>query len=383
MLTLAQLLTPVTREEIKLTILTFLSGLGFQATSWEEGSIQRDIIEGFADLVKPLTDVVQNTARARFTTLATEEYLNDTGDYWYDLPRQGALATQGQMVLTLSAAAMPASFGASELIVADAPEAPANTYRVTVAGAMNPGDVLTVDTEAETPGAAANIPSGSTLYLWTPIAGLAVTNPAVSGTSTWITREGQGQESAERYGDRMRGRWHRLSPNNTEGAYRAWALEGVPSMTRVTVREGPNDGEVIVTGATASGGLDFGQIDTLVEYLNGNDGVGRRPINDVLTVQSAVARTTPTLNLFVTCDSVHAATAAGRVSSALVAAFGALPIGGEIISPFTDGKVYASRIYSTVMAQTGIRNVTGIPADITLNTDEIYTPTINVVVTST
>lgn len=384
MITLSQLLAPVTPDQATETLLQYLAGQGYQASSWQDGSIQKTLVRGFGLLYSSLSGVVSDLAAAGYPKLAKGLYQDALGQYWYNLTRVPASPTIGTMTLTLSAAAAPAAWSASDLVVADAPQAPANSFRILDPGSLGPGASGTFSFAGETPGAAANIPPGATLYFWTPITGLSATNPALIGTSTWVTTPGTDEESPERFADRMIGRWSRLTYGNTEGAYRAWALEALPSLTRVTVATGMTPGEVFITGATSTGGIDPGQISTITDYVNGvTDNVGRRPINDQVIVQSASSVTTPALSLVVTCDSTLALSAAGRVTVALISLFGSLPIGGEKISPNPLGYVFASRMYQTIMTQEGVRNVSGIPGDILLSPTDIYTPSIVITIVST
>jgi hypothetical protein len=168
----------------------------------------------------------------------------------------------------------------------------------------------------------------------------------------------------------------------TEGAYGAWVLEALPALTRVRISEDEAvEGGVKIVGATALGGLTNDQINTINDYLTGvTDGKGRRPINDKLSIVSAETLTSPTLDLTVTCDAALTGDAAARVSTALLAMFGTTPIGGVKVPPSSTGKILKAAIYKSVMAQSGITNVTGIPEDITLTQSQIYVPTINVTV---
>lgn len=384
MITLGQLIVPLSQDEAYDTLVAYLAGQGYQATSWQTGSIQKGLLKGFAWLYSAASNVISDLAGAGYPSLAKGLYQDALGEFFYDLPRVQATAVQGTMTLKLSAAASPAAWGTSELVVADAPTAPANSFRIVSAGSLAPGALAQFAFVGETPGAAANIPPNVPLYFWTPITGLSATNPPLLGSSTWITAEGQDQESSDRFATRMTGRWSRLSYGNTEGAYKAWAFEALPALTRCTVFEGPNDGEVVVVGATATGGLTDPQIATIADYINGvTDGKGRRPINDVLIVQSSTEVSAPSLGLTIYVDSQYATGVAGKVNTALVNLFGSLPLGGERISPSTIGYVYKSTVYSAIMAIQGIRNVTGIPDDIVLSPTDIYVPAIGVVVVVT
>lgn len=382
MLTLGQLFVPVTAEEALTTVLEGLEALGFQATSWQEGSIQRTLAHGMADLYAGLTIVVADIARAAFPQFAKDDYQDLLGEHVFDLARVQANATAGTFTLTLSAAAAPAAWGDGELVFADAPADPANTFRNVGANSINPGQTIEISVVAETPGAAGNIPTSTPLHIWTPITGLTATNPAPAGQTTWITTLGEDLESPERYAERMVLRWARLS-GGTEGAYRGWALEALPALTRVIAIEGPTEGSVRVIGATAVGGLTAPQISTIDDFLRGvTDGESKRLINDVLSVESAVVKTTPALTPTLTVDS-QALGAAANAETALVELFGSIPIGGEKLAPDPLGYVFESRMYSAVMAVEGVRNVTGLPSDVLLNALEVYAPSITFTVVET
>jgi uncharacterized phage protein gp47/JayE len=375
-LSLKQLTTPVTEDEALAEILETLEDLGFQATSWQSGGVQRTIVHLFARVYSDLTETVSDIAKSGFAKLATGVYQDYLGQHSYNLTRNAATATLGQMVLTSSAAAPIHTWDAGELLVADAEDGDANTYEVMDAGVLNPGTSVTVLVRATVAGNAGNIAPNVALFLWTPLVGVTASNPAISGASTWITTPGTDAESDARYADRMLGRWDRLTYGNTEGAYRAWALEALPSLTRVKVSTG-SGGLVYVTGATATGGLDAAQIQTITDHINGIDGIGRRPINDVLIVQSATAVTSPDVALTVTVDSIYAAGIAAKVNVALVDLFGSLDIGGTVL-PALSGRVLLADLYAAVMSIEGVRNVVfaSPAADVSLPIDGIYTPVI-------
>jgi uncharacterized phage protein gp47/JayE len=377
-LSLAQLITPVTEDQALETLLGFLESFGFQTTSWQSGSVQRNLIQMSARVYSDLTETIADVAKSGFAKLATGLYADYLGVYSYKLVRVAATNTLGQMVLTSSAAAPVHNWVAGELLMADADVGEnANTFEVLDAGTLNPGNSVTVNVRAAVAGVAGNVAPNIPLFLWTPLVGVTATNPPLAGSSTWITTPGADAEADPRYSDRMLGRWDRLTYGNTEGAYRAWALEALPELTRVAVSFGAS-GAVTVIGATATGGLTGPQISTITDYMNGaTDGVGRRPVNDVLTVASATTITTPAVTATITVSSPYSADAIARVTAALIALFGLIPLGG-IVLPGQPGKILLSDLYKTVMAQQGVVNVvfTSPVADITLAVTDIYSPTI-------
>lgn len=388
-LSLKQLLTPVTEEQGLATVLSVLQGFGFQATSWQSGSVQRTLCQTIGKIYSDLTYTVADITNGGYALLAQGAYADQLALYSFGLTRIAATQTTGTMVLTSSAAAPLNTWVNGGILIADKPPGSlgANVYRVVGAGSIGPGVTAspqTITVASDVPGSAANIAPGTQLYLWTPLTGVTVTNPAISGSSTWITIPGTDAESDARLGVRCVGRWSALTYGNTDGAYKFWALTALPALTRVTITRDPLvQGSVSVIGATATGGLTAPQITTITDYLNGTvDGVGRRPINDILTVASATTDTTPALSITVAVASQFAGDAAARITAALIALFGALPIGGKKLPGSNIGYVLLADMYATIMAQTGVINVTGLPADIALAKFDVYSPAITVAVVS-
>ncbi len=386
-LSLKQLLTPITVDQALASVLGTLQSFGFQSTSWQSGSKQLTLVQTFAKVYSDLTYTIADITRSGFAKLAQDAYQDLLGQYTFKLTRIAATPALGQMVFKSSPGAPIANWTDGSLLISDKPPGSdgANLYTVVGAGTLNPNATATVNVRATGPGSAANIAPNVTLYLWTPLVGVSVTNPPITGTSTWITTPGTDSESNERYGDRMVSRWSALTYGNTDGAYRYWALTALPALTRVTIVRNPDvPAAITVVGATATGGLSGGQITTIADYINGiTDNVGRRPINDVLTVSSAVVNNSPTLNITITVASQYATTIAAQATAALIAYFGTLPLGGTRIPPNTQGYVLVAGMYQTLMGLTGVINVSGLPsADIQLGALDIYSPTINVTVVS-
>ncbi len=395
MLSLRQLTTPVSEDDVLAFTLDTLDSLGFQATSWQSNSAARTLTQLFARVTSDLTFAIADIVSGGFAGLAKGPYADMLGQYMFKLSRVLATPTLGQMVLTSSVAAPVHSWANGELLIADAPEgSSANTFTVDSVGVttLNPGTSIAVFVRAAVPGSQANrlAPNSSTLQLWTPLVGVTVSNPPNPPTTpvnTWITQPGTDNETdgpGGRYNARMLGRWDRLTYGNTDGAYTAWVLEAVPAITRLTVREGIAEGTVHIVAATAIGGIDAGQIQAIKDYLNGvTDGKGRRPINDIIEVVSANQVATPPLALTIIVQSPFSSDAVARVSAAIVALLGALPIGGRKLQNASTGKVLLADLYKAVMAEQGVLDVDfSITSDISLDQDDIYSaiPVISMVI---
>jgi hypothetical protein len=385
-LSLKQLLTPITPAQALASVLGTLGSFGFAATSWQPGSKQLTIVQTLSRVYSDLTYTIADITNSGFALLAKGAYADQLGVYSYALTRIPATQTIGAMVLTSSAGAPVNNWVDGQILISDKPPGSlnANVFRVSGPGTLNPGTSVTITVKGDVPGSAANIPPGITLYLWGGgLTGVTVTNPAISGTSTWITTPGTDSESDARYGQRMVARWSALTYGNTDGAYTYWALTALPALTRVTITRDPAvQGSVNIVGATALGGLTAPQIATITAFVNGTvDNVGRRPINDILGVFSATTDVDPAIVINVACSSQFAPDAAARVTASLIALNGSTPIGGKKLPGSNIGYVLLADMYATVMAQTGIVNVTGLPADVPLGALDVYSPpiTVNVV----
>lgn len=387
-LSLGQLTTPVNETDALASVLATLQAFGFQATSWQSGSVQRNFAQTLAKLYSSITYTVADIAASGFATLAKGTYQKYLAIYSYGLTPIAATQTIGSLVLTSSAGAPVNNWVDGGILVADKPPGSngANVYRVVGAGSLPGNSTQTITFKADVPGAVANIAPNVPLYLWTSLTGVTVANPVVAGTLTWITTPGTDDESESRLSARMIGRWYTIAYAVTDGAYRYWALSGLPALTRVTVKNDPVvAGGVNVVGATATGGLSVAQINTLSDYINGvTDGVGRRAINDIVSVLSANTLSSPGLSCTVTVRSQYASDVVSRITSALIVLFGSIPIGGKVLPGGSLGYVLLADLYTTIMAQAGVVNVVfaSPTSDVIMGPLDIYSPpvTINTVI---
>ena len=362
---LASLLTPVTEEEALDLALATLSALGFNVTSWQDGSTQRTLVQLGATLYSSVTSTVAQIAAAGFNQLSSAGWLDVLSEDYYGNTRVAGVVTQGVMRLTASAAAPPVAITADVLQIADTATAlpTTHTYRNTSPAApvvLAPGGTLDIDVEAEVAGTGSNIANSVPLFLWTSLVGVTCTNPPVGATGTWITRAGTDQETDARLQTRNTSKWSTLSYAAVDGAYKNWALAADTSVTRVKVRSnnpyGP--GSIDVVCATAIGGITPAQADAIRQYILGNnpDGstTGRRPLGDIVTVQTASAIAF-TVSGTVTVDADYTATTTATViRNAILAVLNATDIGGTIIPPAATGVVVHSKIVAAVEALDGV-----------------------------
>jgi uncharacterized phage protein gp47/JayE len=380
MISLKDIITPVTETEVLEYLLEVASDVGFRATDWNEGSVQRTLLQIIARTVSDLTATVSEHAKGMHPGLAKGTFADLLGEYFYKLHRQRATSTVGTMQLVSSLAAPSHNWEVGDLLISDSLNDPnANIYEVTGPGEILSGETIEIEVRSVKPGAKANIPSNASLEMVTPLVGVAVSNPAVSG-GTWITSAGTDDEKDDRYADRMRGRWERISYSNTEGAYRAWCLEALPALTRLTVRK--ESDSVRIVGATDVGGISAGQISTIDNYLNGTDGIGRKPLTETVVISSAVVVTTPTVESTVFVKGPYSVGISDKVKKVWQDLFGRLPIGGVFLPGESSGHVLLSDLYKSAKDLQGVVNVsfTSPIGDIPLGPNDIYSPDVNLTI---
>jgi hypothetical protein len=390
MLSLQQLTNPVTQPQAVQTILTTLGQLGFQATSWQSGSIQLTLINLAATIWSGVTGTISDIATGGFTTLqanlASAPYLNLLAQYVYDVTPLVATPTIGNMLLATSAGSGSVTFVAGSIIVADQPNSNGptpNVFTVAVGGSMGPSSTLSVQFAANVAGSAANIPPGTPLYVWTGPAGVTVTNPLILPSNTWISTPGTDPESPARLATRCINKWAALTYGNIDGAYVYWAMTALPALNRASVASALGNCTVTLYGATAAGPLTGPQITTIENYVGGvTDGVGRRPINDIFTAVGSSVATTPALTITGYALSNVSATIGATITAALLNYFGTIPLGGVTLGA-TQGYVLYSQIHAICIGQIGVVAVElSVNADIPLLPGQIYTPPITVNVTA-
>lgn len=377
---------PVTRQQALNSLLALLQEVGFKTTAWQEGSRQRNFVTALAWGLAGVTTVIRNVARGGFPHLAAryglDDWLDLGGQGWFQESRVGLGIAVGNVVITSDGTTPITPWAAGELVVSDTADGSSgNVYRVVSSGSIGPSDEQTLSFAAVTPGAAANINStiaGATMYLLTPITGVTARIVSDPATGTWLTTPGTDRESNARYWTRMSGKWATMTYGSSHNglAYKRWAMEADPTVTDVVVLQGATAADVRVICRTAEGGITGGQIAAIAAYIED----GRRPINDVVSVESA---SVVSVNVVVSPVVRKGQVTAGAIEAALDAYFEALPIGGKIVHPSTTGAVIFEDLIETLLSIDGVfrARVTTPSADLTLGATEIAVPSYTITVT--
>lgn len=378
-LSITALFSPVTREQALNTLLGFLKDLGFATTSWQPGSVQRTIVTACAWVFADATTVVTNLAKGGYASTATGQWADLLGEQWFDEDRTAAVRAEGTVTLTSASGSPPHSWAANELLFAENSDGTGAQYRNTASGSITASSTLDINVKAILTGRAANINAGSTprtLYLMTPLSGVTATIQDDPASGTWLVTPGEDEESDERYMARCVAKWGTLTYGSGTLAYKRWVYEADPTVTRVTVIQGENAAEVRVICATSEGGISGAQITAISDYIED----GRRPINDVVSVESA----TP-VNVTITAAPVvtKGVITQAQIEAAIESYFSELPIGGKIIYPSTTGAVIYDDVVETILALNGVlrARVTAPSADYALASEAVAIPVFDLTVT--
>lgn len=339
-LSLSQLLTPSSEDESLAAILTILDGLGFTATSWEEGSVQRTMIQMLARLHSDASNVTLAITKGRYNELATGDWLSLKSSSDFDNTRVPAVAARVKMTISDPNSIGPQTIVISQLVAKDQDAA---TYRNIDGGTVTLGGSLTLNFDAEVPGRSSPV----TLELVTPLAGFT----AVIAIVDPIVIPGAAAESDERLRARNRVKWATMAYAEPQDAYIAWALEASASITRAYVDDlnprGPGTLDIYVAGPT--GPVPAPVLVTVIDYIEGDiDGISRRPLSsDVQCFNAGTATVSITGTLYV-LPSYSLTTVRDAVEDALEALLEALPVGGTVL---------LAELYQTIMEVEGVSNV--------------------------
>lgn len=208
-------------------------------------------------------------------TGALTGYLDLLGEDFFQLYRDPAVHTLGTMRVTASTGAGSSTIGTGDLVIAYGSGSTQVLFTNTEGFTPIVGSSVDVKMKAQLPGVSGNIATSSTLKLVTAYPGLSITNPAVSGQSTWITTRGKERESQASYARRIRARWADLGPATVAERFAllvryAFTSAGLDNpITRIYVDDtnplGP--GSVKIYLATDSGPASAAEVARVQAYI--------------------------------------------------------------------------------------------------------------------
>ena len=370
-LTLEQLRDPVSEDEALEFLITELASLGFNATSWQSGSVQRTMVQMFARVYSTLTTTVDTLSRIAFNDTSEGSALTAFSDSHYDNQRIAAVSTEGNITLTGAAIGPPHAITAGQLVFSDAD---GRTFRNLNAGIVPASGTLVITAQAETPGTGGNVPNGTILTMNTPLAGVTCSNDAIAPAITWITADGVDEETDASLKERNRTRWSTLSPSDPAARYEYFIRTAVPAAARVEIDDsnplGPGTVAIYIAGASGvSAAADVVDAQTEADRI-------KNPTADI-TVSGAVAQPQAFVYTAFITSALNNAITQSAVEQALRDYVNTLPISGSLFPPFIPpiGEFVHSEAIGAMTAIEGVLQVqlTTPPANVPITPHNVMT----------
>ncbi|MFO0610227.1 MAG: baseplate J/gp47 family protein [Polyangiales bacterium] len=293
-LTVAELLSPRTRDQIADDILAALTAAGFPVTAWQPGSVPRVLVFAFAATLAVLWGLVAQVGAAAFLDTATGAWLTLHAFGRFSLTRIAATFARHTFTLN-NGAGSPVTITPGQLLLTTAAGAvryrSTNTSNVTVpASGSTP-----ITVQAETAGIAGN--TVPTILVTPAVAGLSISAGALS------TRA-RNEETDGELRTRCRARWATLAAGATRDFYlyhllNATLADGVTNagVTRVGWIAPAGDGTFEVVVAGADGPLSPTPLGDVRAYVAVQ---ARKAYTDTPTITNATAvQVTPSATIYV------------------------------------------------------------------------------------
>jgi phage-related baseplate assembly protein len=368
-LSLDDLTTPLTPDDVKRSIYSVLANTGVTTTIWKPGGVVRTIIAGVAIVIASMSVLLSNLAKSGFLSSAAGDWLAQIAKNVFNVvPTQPTFATSIITVDNTGGGIFDQDPGDIQFINPTTKKTYFNTETVHI-GSLETGVQIAV--QAFEAGSASNSFPGEISQLQTALLGVSISNST--------SAVGVDAESDPSIRQRCLDKLGSLSPNGPSDAYAyiarsATRPDGTPfGVTRVRVT---NDGygNVFVYLATASGGVpgtvgdlstDLGLIDEQLQRM-------AAPLAVTLHTYTATPVAIPvTYELWLynasgfTVDQIQEAIAVN-----LTEFIASQPIGGNVIG--TDpGKIFRTALEACIGAATttpgvplpSIKVVISVPTD--------------------
>jgi phage-related baseplate assembly protein len=231
--TLKELLEGVEETEALAELKEILEDQGIDTTDWTEGSLSQTNLQLCAYVYSTLTKKISSGIKSTLNTYSSGSGLTILADSFFDNQRILSEKTQGKMVVSGSSVIFPRTWSIGELIVTNGSFNFLNDSQIT----LNSGTpVVTASFSAEVAGADYNISTDSTLAPIQTEVGLSITNPAVTGTDSWIEVRGNDEEEDDTLRKRNGLKWTSLqSSEHTVDKVRALAISASADIFYVSV----------------------------------------------------------------------------------------------------------------------------------------------------
>lgn len=258
LLTIDQLFTPLTKEQVKQKLYDLAAGLGLPTTAWVSGAPTRVLIAILSEIYGTfLAPLLVSLAKSGFLDDAEGNWLTLLAAKVYGVTRIEATFATGEVTVTNAGAGVYA-FEIGEFSVRNSTTGA--TYHNAAYFEINGAGAVAVDIVADVAGSAGSSGPGDIDELV-----VAITNVSVTNADDVL---GVDAESDEDLRQRCRDRLGALSPNGPADAYRYVALtpelNGGANVNRCLVKEASGDATLTIVVAAPDGAPTGGDV-TLVQ----------------------------------------------------------------------------------------------------------------------
>lgn len=321
LMTIQQLLSPPTSDQIRAAWVTSLVGLGIPADKWRKGGVFSTILTVLAMTYAAFAGLVVAFVSAGFLNSAKGGWLDLLAFYVYNVLRIQGAAASGNVLLTNSGGGIYViSTGGLTVQNAITKQNFVNTAPFTLGAGPS---TLSVPVSCQAIGSIGSSNPGDINVMVTSLTGVTVSNPsALVGNDT---------QSDVDLRTACTNKLGTLSVRGVQNAY-AYAVTsalngGNPvNINRVSVSESNSNGRVTVTCASPSGPVSPGDLAAALANIL----LIARPQAVSVTIQSAVGVVYgPTVTVYVrNLPGINVTTLATQISTAFAAYVAIYPIGG-------------------------------------------------------
>jgi hypothetical protein len=325
-LTIDQILTPLTPDQVRASLVNILIGLSVPADKWAKGGVASSILTATANVLSMLSGQLANGLTAYFLPKATGGILQLVAQYVYGvIPPQATFASGPYNLVNAGGGVYTVAAGA--LTVSD--PSTGNKYTNTAPFTLNSNSSLTITIACTTSGSAGNASPDAITNLVTSLLGVTGSNPSALVGLDPLTDDALRQLCLNSLGAR--------SVRGPRTAY-AYAIQtatnsvtGNPvNINRFVISTASHTGDTNVVIAGPNGTTDPDDLTGVETSIEAQ----ARPEGVTVTVQPATVVTyAPTLTPWVQAPAgVTAGTLQSAIAAYLTASFGspANPIGGNV-----------------------------------------------------
>lgn len=340
-LTLAEVTTPLTTEQVQANVYAILAALGVNTTVWVPGSVVRTMIVSLCTVYSAMTELTAQIARSGFLALSDGDWLTLVARHVYGVDRRSASYAQGLVLVDNTGGGLYV-LDVGDLQVAS--PTTGHTYSSTEAVTINPGAMgVSVAVIADVAGAASSANADTVTRVASDLPGLACNNP----TALTATDEESDASLRVRCAEMLGA----LSPMGPWDAYtsalRNATRDDGSNLGITRVRLLPDGfGHVYVYCATATGGLsgpDIAVADEAVQRFAAPQAITAF----VSTAVEFPIDTTYEVWLYNTSGKTEAQIKA-TIADAWRVYVNSLAVGGNIIPPDPVGHLYASEVIAVM-----------------------------------